>query len=619
MKASYLHYSISRIIKKYCLGVVVIFGLTLAMATSNYSFGAIEQNDRDTVPDELEKQLAEKFAPVLHRHPMDAQSGLADFNDITSGNSTLKAIELATGKYEYNSRTPPIHVTSLWHYDSQGTGSIPTYWILDIDDEVRHSGAPIGNRPLYYHVYAKDDGYYYIQYWYFFTMNDISSQTINHTWHEGDWEHVSIRVTYDGENYVPNAINFHQHYGGRTIKPEDAWWSSDYGTGYGVLAQGYRESYLPPCMCVFCLCKPRVVHLTHLNIWLGRNSHASYNRFDDLYILDSPPVVIILMGQEHFEEEVEYYNPENIFEYDKLVNMGEVYTSPVEDGYPTAHGYKWFQHYEQRSANYSYAIPGLAFTGDIGEYWASYANSIVPPGCPEAVTASPRSPFFPDMFHEWDTFTYNLVGFGNNNVSCWGKTISISWRKFIEAPQFQIAPKTAEFYDYSGNRGLIFDVTGAEGLYYTLEVTTDNSLFNNDKQAERNDSNFFSERFDSRAILSSFELGIPKDFVTTAANTGKLFYRLWVSIDKDGSRSWITINDNQWASAPFVTIIPGLDGDLNGDACVDSADLTVILDYLKGKIGYSSAYDVNNDNAVNIADARRIVTRFTNPRGAACK
>jgi len=38
-----------------------------------------------------EEILAEKFSPVLHKHPNDRQAGLADFNDIVLNHSTLKA------------------------------------------------------------------------------------------------------------------------------------------------------------------------------------------------------------------------------------------------------------------------------------------------------------------------------------------------------------------------------------------------------------------------------------------------------------------------------------------------------------------------------------------------
>jgi len=95
------------------------------MLVHSEGFASIDL-DGDGVSDDVEKQLAEKFAPVLHKHPLDRQEGLADFNEVLSGHSTLRAYEIASGDTLYNSSTPPIHVNGSWRYDSFGRGSIPT-------------------------------------------------------------------------------------------------------------------------------------------------------------------------------------------------------------------------------------------------------------------------------------------------------------------------------------------------------------------------------------------------------------------------------------------------------------------------------------------------------------
>ena len=59
-------------------------------------------------------------------------------------------------------------------------------------------------------------------------------------------------------------------------------------------------------------------------------------------------------------------------------------------------------------------------------------------------------------------------------------------------------------------------------------------------------------------------------------------------------------------------------GDLNGDQCVDRADYSVLLGLVRGSEPVSLDYDLNGDGAVNIADIRKLITLFTNPRGAAC-
>jgi len=61
-------------------------------------------------------------------------------------------------------------------------------------------------------------------------------------------------------------------------------------------------------------------------------------------------------------------------------------------------------------------------------------------------------------------------------------------------------------------------------------------------------------------------------------------------------------------------------GDITGDDCVDRTDLDLMLAIIREQVsvGPDMNVDYNDDGWVNIADARFIVTRFTNPRGASC-
>ncbi len=61
-------------------------------------------------------------------------------------------------------------------------------------------------------------------------------------------------------------------------------------------------------------------------------------------------------------------------------------------------------------------------------------------------------------------------------------------------------------------------------------------------------------------------------------------------------------------------------GDLNGDKCIDKTDLTALLAIINGPNPKPAVpyHDLNGDGKVNIADSRKLVTLFTNPRGAAC-
>jgi hypothetical protein len=59
--------------------------------------------------------------------------------------------------------------------------------------------------------------------------------------------------------------------------------------------------------------------------------------------------------------------------------------------------------------------------------------------------------------------------------------------------------------------------------------------------------------------------------------------------------------------------------DLNNDNCVDKTDYNIIIADIRSTGAHNPLYDLNGDGIVNIADARYLVTLFTNPRGAACQ
>lgn len=84
---------------------------------------------------------------------------------------------------------------------------------------------------------------------------------------------------------------------------------------------------------------------------------------------------------------------------------------------------------------------------------------------------------------------------------------------------------------------------------------------------------------------------------------------------KDTFGSW------EWAlvDATIEIEIGGIKGDLNDDGCVDRADLSIMLACIRGPGSCEPSYDLNGDGNVNIADARYLVTLFSNPRGAACE
>lgn len=332
----------------------------------------------------LEDTLAGKFCPVLHKHPSDRQQGLADFDDVVMNHAVLRGWNVL-GQEIYNRRTPPIHVYDRCSWCSFGNGESVAYWRLDIDDEVHYLGAEPGNRPLYYHAYKCGD-YYYVQYWLFLTMNDLEGQIDQNCWHEGDWEHVSIKIEEHGDSFVPVAINFYQHYGGHTLYPGDVYWSDDF-VDFTEIRNGYDEQH------------------THLNIWIARNSHATYSLYEDTYVVETT------LGS-RYEDDLAYQDFSSLFQYDQLINMGEVVR--CDD----AHGCAWLEHYEHQPAPGFPGLDALAFVGRFGQYWSHWGVGFTPPACDEPATPSPRSPAFDAYCHEWTEFSEDASGFGNTSSTC---------------------------------------------------------------------------------------------------------------------------------------------------------------------------------------------------------
>ncbi|MBN1267830.1 MAG: hypothetical protein JXA25_20230 [Anaerolineales bacterium] len=360
-----------------------------------------------TVPDYgdlcLEQELAEKFAPVLHRHPDDYQPPyLINVDNLTWASRrayTSLGDEIPSGSNQSGiTKHSDYHWQYNWHWDTWGRGQTTVTFKWDMDNSNRYKVEEEGESPLYYHVY-KEGGYYYIQYWYFFAMNNISPQMSNSDpWHEGDFEHVSIEVEKVGNKYVPRRVNFYFHEGGEQFPAEQCFWGS---ANFDAIPQyGYDESR------------------THLHVWIARNSHASYNYEQAIYQLQTA-------DGDSFTDEVYYrFNINNgsledsFYHYDYLINMGEVELSPDtdNDGRYNAHGLEWFEHYEHEPAWND--LQWMPFVQRLGDYWCK--NLIVTSTC----TPSPHSPAFGI---EWMDFSDNentCGGFGNHGTYFFGLTIA---------------------------------------------------------------------------------------------------------------------------------------------------------------------------------------------------
>lgn len=68
--------------------------------------------------------------------------------------------------------------------------------------------------------------------------------------------------------------------------------------------------------------------------------------------------------------------------------------------------------------------------------------------------------------------------------------------------------------------------------------------------------------------------------------------------------------------------VGSLPGDLSGDNCIDRDDLAILMALVRGQASagasLAAVVDLNGDGKVDIADARKLVTLFSHPLGAAC-
>lgn len=76
--------------------------------------------------------------------------------------------------------------------------------------------------------------------------------------------------------------------------------------------------------------------------------------------------------------------------------------------------------------------------------------------------------------------------------------------------------------------------------------------------------------------------------------------------------TWITLRGRY-----TLNILP-LVGDLDGNGCVNRADLDLLMAQIRSRTG-NLDYDINGDGRLDSADARSLVLKFSNPNGAACE
>ncbi|MCC7143439.1 MAG: hypothetical protein IT349_15180 [Candidatus Eisenbacteria bacterium] len=334
-----------------------------------------------------EQRIAERFAPVLHRHRLnERQKDLGDVDWTLATGTTMTVTDLL-GRSPYHQRpVPPLHVhdETAGSWDSFGADVGPTmYWLLDLPGSIHNEGAPIGLRSIYYHVFPLGAGAV-VQYWFWFNANDHRA---NHdpeidAFHEGDWEYVALYIERSPTGWHPVQVNFQMHQGGESVPASECWWSPTAAANYSQVQQGYTAD------------------TTHLHVWFAANTHGTYNRFAPRYKL----YVNGFDGCYGRHIDAVDYNianstrgPHGFFEYDRLVQLGEVWA--VSE----AHGEHWAFHLEGDGPEF------LRFVGRFGE-----SECIEHPECLEpcsnpffkAYSLAPRSPAISEPPHLWRSFHF---------------------------------------------------------------------------------------------------------------------------------------------------------------------------------------------------------------------
>jgi len=354
-------------------------------------------DDEDGIDDAYEMYLAQRYAPILHKHAYDLQEDLASIWKWTlpgancdihvSGYNLLN--QFVWDWDIFNLIDQEFHQSfinlSVTNPDAKACSYGCNEWSewgwkrLNFNDDWAHNGETIGNRPLYFHVYKLTPYVFQLQYWYFLAYNDLRqyNQTYNNTYHEGDWEHVEIRIlNYQSGEFCslchteepePLLVNFYQHHSGYTRYIDECWWSSD----EGEMQYGWDPNH------------------NHLNVYIAANSHASYNRFDHIYHLN---VVELGTTLENYWDNVDYsdYCPLT-FDWDILENMGEVEVVAPYDCYLMG---TWHEMDHHRMPVGDITPDWLAWVGWFGNEYFEGILDYGPTYCPSS----------PAVSAYWDTF-----------------------------------------------------------------------------------------------------------------------------------------------------------------------------------------------------------------------
>lgn len=187
--------------------------------------------DGDNVPDALEDELLWRFAPVVRLHPSDSyrpssadwyiarthmrfdHSGCGDDQILNKGQITPYNIDLQS--HQNKNGWPSCSHNSTWQYSDMRTPNSRFFLQIPNDsaEGTTRLGAPSSDWTCYAHVRMAPGSanQYDIQYWFFYPYNGALSA--GQGGHEGDWEHITVRVWDDGTTVSQIYFSAHNNEG----------------------------------------------------------------------------------------------------------------------------------------------------------------------------------------------------------------------------------------------------------------------------------------------------------------------------------------------------------------------------------------------------------------------
>jgi len=206
--------------------------------------------DRDGIADSYEDQLLRRFAPVVRLHPTDenrpssaewylqrtqmrfhhsdcSDCQILNKGQVTTANASLQS-HLNKSGWPSCSHSGPLEYSDMRSSPSRFFLQIPN----DSAEMTTRLGAPSTSWTCYAHVRrAPGSTQYDLQYWLFYPYNGDSSAGPGA--HEGDWEHVTVRVSSDGSAVTSMYFSAHDNEG-KWYSPSQLYYANGRPVAYSA-------------------------------------------------------------------------------------------------------------------------------------------------------------------------------------------------------------------------------------------------------------------------------------------------------------------------------------------------------------------------------------------------